>query len=277
MSKLKIAVVQFRINQFEPEKNLKKAEKFIAQVSGKADIIVFPEDFLTGGVEADIIEKFEDREGRYRKHFQELARKYKIDIVPGSFIEGTNSGRYNTTYFIDSSGKVKATYRKVNLWLTERKHITAGNQICVFNTKYGKCGLVICWDLNFPEIFRKMAQKGVQIVFCPSLWYLGKDYKPYKKYNPRAEIDHVNALCLARAVENNIVLVYAGAVGELKTSGGEGEEAIGHSQITVPIKGMLKRLNHDREIMFIQDIDISILKDSEKAYKIRKDLKKRIL
>jgi len=274
--KFKVAVVQFKINQFQPEKNLKKAEKFIRKASGKADIIIFPEDFLTGGIPEKLMYNLADREGKYRKHFQALAKKYKINIIPGSFIEEVKNSIFNTTYFIDSAGKVKARYRKVNLWLTERKHINFGNEICVFNTKFGKCGFAICWDLIFPEHFRRMAQKGVKIIFCPSLWYKGEDYPPYIKYNPKAEIDHVNALCLARAVENNIVLIYANPVGKLTTSGGKSDEAIGQSQITVPIRCVLKKLDDKKEAMLIQEVDTSILKDEEKIYKIREDLKKRI-
>ncbi len=273
--RFKIAVVQFRITQYEPEKNLERIERFIKTASGKADIIVFPEDFLTGGLSEKYIDKYADFNGRYKKIFQYLAKKYKIDIVAGSVIEGTKTAKYNTSYYIDYNGKVRGRYRKINLWLTERKHITSGNEISAFNTKYGKAGIVICWDLMFPEIFRSMARKGVKIVFCPSLWYRSGNFAPYKKYNLNAEIDHVNALCIARSVENNVIFIYANAVGSLKTSGGSFDEAIGQSQIAVPIKGILKRLE-DKESMFIQEVDTSILKDEENAYRIMDDLKKRI-
>ena len=163
------------------------------------------------------------------------------------------------------------------MWLTERKRIVPGNKVCVFNTKFGKVGLVICWDLMFPEIFRRIVRKGANIVFCPSLWYKTEDFPPYLKYNKDAERDHVNALCRARAVENNIILIYANAVGKIKTSGGNLDETIGHSQITVPIKGVLQKLGYKEEKMFIQEVDMAILKDMEKAYKIRDDLKKRVL
>ncbi len=273
--RFKVAVVQFRINQYEPEKNLKKVEEFIKKASGKADIIIFPEDFLSGGLNDAEIVKLADSEGKYKKIFKTLAKKYKINIIAGSVIEKNKTGNFNVCYYIDSNGRVRGRYKKVNLWLTERKRIVPGNEICVFNTKYGKIGLVICWDLIFPEIFRRMAKKGANIIFCPSLWYKSEDFPPYKTYNINAEIDHVNALCMARAVENNIVFVYANAVGELKTSGGNMDKGIGQSQITVPIKGVLQKLN-DNEGMFIQEVDTAILKDCEKAYEIRKDFKNRI-
>src|SRR5438874_10351800 len=84
---IKIAVVQFAIHQFAPEKNLEKAEQFIKEaVSQQAHIIVFPEDFVTGPVSSD--KTFADYEGRYVRHFQQLAAQYSIDLVPGSIIEG---------------------------------------------------------------------------------------------------------------------------------------------------------------------------------------------
>jgi len=274
--KFKIAVVQFKINQYQPEKNLQKMEDFIKQASKKADIIIFPEDFLSGGLNDSEIVKLADVDGKYRKIFQALAKKYKIDIIAGSIIEKNNIGNFNTCYYIDSAGKIKGKYQKINLWLTERKRIVPGNKIAVFNTKFGKVGLVICWDLIFPEIFRRMIKKGANIIFCPSLWYKEKNFEPYKKNNPNAEKDHVNALCKARAIENNIIFVYSNAVGNLVTSGSKQDEAIGQSQITVPIKGVLQKLDEE-EKMFIQEVDTNILKDAEKAYRTRDDIKNRIL
>ncbi len=272
--RFKIAVVQFRITQYEPERNLEKMEMFIKKASSKANVIIFPEDFLTGGLTGKEIDKYADSDGKYKRIFQNLAKKYKIDIVAGSIIEGTRTAKYNTSYYVDSNGKIRGKYRKINLWLTERKHIAFGNEISVFNTKYGKAGLVICWDLMFPEIFRKMVRRGVKIIFCPSLWYKGKGFLSYKKYNKNTEIDHVNVLCRARPIENNVIFVYANAVGKLKTSGGSYDEAIGQSQIAVPIKGVLQKLDN-KEGMFIQEVDTSILKDEEIAYRIRDDLKER--
>ncbi len=274
--KFKIAVVQFRINQYQPEKNLQKMEDFVKQASKKADGIIFPEDFLSGGLDDEKIVKLADSRGKYRKIFQALAKKYKIDIVAGSVIERNRIGNFNVCYYIDSTGKIKEKYKKINLWFTERKRIVPGTEVSVFNTKFGKVGLAICWDLIFPEIFRKMAKKGANIIFCPSLWYKSEEFEPYKKHNLNAEKDHVNALCQARAIENNLIFVYANAVGKLRTSGGDLDEVIGQSQITTPIKGVLHKLDEE-EKMFIQEVDTAILEDTERAYKIRHDLKSRIL
>src|SRR5690242_1127644 len=94
-----VAVVQFEIQLFSPEENLKKAERFIQQASSSAQIIVFPEDFLLGPLNGQA--EFIDHDGRYVRYFQRLAATYKIDIVPGSIPEGHSNGLYNTAYYID--------------------------------------------------------------------------------------------------------------------------------------------------------------------------------
>jgi len=272
--KLKIAVVQFETKMFEPDENLKRAKDFIAKASGKADIIVFPEDFITGPVMMK--KEFVDFNSRFVNYFQDLAKKFNIDIVSGTWIEGDKTGWYNTSHYIDSQGKVRGKYRKVNLWYPERSYINPGNHICVFNTRFGKIGLIICWDLNFPEIFRRMLKKNVSLVFCPSYWTFEDGSKERFRHDSNSEVNFVNSLCTARAFENNIVLIYSNVAGKFKY-GKLDKNLIGRSQICVPFKGPIRRLDHNREEMFIQEIDLDILKDAEKVYKIREDLKRRIL
>src|SRR3989338_8102206 len=268
--KFKVAVVQFKIELFSPDINLARAEKFIQKaMSLDCQVIIFPEDFVTGPVRGKI--ELVDFKGKYKKYFQNLARKHKIDIVTGSLIEGHKTGYFNTTYYIDAKGKIRARYRKINLWLTERKYLTPGNEISVFNTKYGKVGLLICWDLIFSEVLRAMVKRGVRIVYCPSFWMLN-DASIGRKYNDNAEKEFINSVTVSRAFENEIILVLCNAAGSYKL-GGNGLTLAGQSQVTVPFAGVLKKLNHNKEEMFVQEIDTNILKDAERAYKIRHDLK----
>lgn len=268
---INIAVVQFEIAQFAPEQNLAKAERFIQEaVEQEAQIIVFPEDFVMGPLNgrADLA----DFDGRYVKHFQELATKYAIDIVPGSITEGDETGLYNTAYYIDHTGEILGRYRKVNLWLPERSYIDPGRHAVVCQTRFGKIGLAICWDLAFPELFRAMVAEGAEIVLCPSYWCF-EDAGIGLQHDPDSEITFVDALCVARAFEQEIILAYANAAGTLDM-GEEHGTLLGHSQITVPFKGALQRCEHNRETMFVQSIDTAILADAETAYEVRRDLKK---
>jgi predicted amidohydrolase len=160
----------------------------------------------------------------------------------------------------------------LNLWLPERSYITPGNEVAVFTTDFGKVGLMICWDLMFPEMFRAMVRQDVEIVICPSYWCF-EDAGEGIKYDANSEVKLVNALCVVRAFENELILVYANAAGSLNVEGME-ENLIGRSQVTVPFKGSLTLLDHNREAMFVQEVDTRILQDAEISYEIRKDLLK---
>lgn len=268
--KVKIAVVQFKINQYLPALNLKKAEEFIRKASNKqADVIVFPEDFITGPIAGE--KNFVDFKGKYKEIFIVWAKKYKIDIVTGSFIECDSNKWFNTSYYINNKGNIKTQYRKINLWHPEKRYLNKGNKISVFQTKYGKAGIIICWDMFFPEIFRQMINRGVKIIYCPSYWTV-EDASIGLKYNKKSEIELVNNISVARAFENEIAFVYSNAAGKYNIKGYKGT-LIGHSQITLPFVGAIKRLNHNEEEMFIQEINTNILNDAERSYKIRRDLK----
>jgi len=268
--RFKIAVVQFRIEQFEPEINLKRMEKFIQRAKkSEANVIIFPEDCVTGPLMRR--KEFVDRKGFYKKFFQKLAQKYRIDIIPGSFIEVEKNKWFNTSYYIDSFGKIKVRYKKVNLWLPERTYISPGNRAVAFNTKYGKTGLIICWDIVFPETIRKIIKGGAKIIYCPSYWCAG-DAGRGIRYDKNAEIKFVDSICSARAFENEVIVVYCNASGVFY--GNKKDRLIGRSQVVVPFKGVVKKLNHNLEKMFIVEVDTKIIRDAEKSYKIRTDLKR---
>lgn len=249
---LKIAVVQFSVAHLKPEINLKRAESFIKQSSqNNANVIVFPEDFMTGSIFGD--RRYLDRNHHFLNQFQKLAKKYSIDIVCGSWMEDTPRGAFSTTNYVDSTGKVLGTYHKNHLYLSEKKFLTPETKISVFDTKYGKAGLIICWDIMFPEIFQRMKALDVQIVYCPSYWY--KEIAGARlKRNPDAEENRVDKLCLARAKENNIILVYANASDVIQYSDGAKDTLIGHSQIAAPNLGVVAKLAHNHEKMIIQKL-----------------------
>lgn len=134
----------------------------------KAKIVVFPEvavTFTAGKKE------FSDFKGKYKNYFQKLAQKYSINICHGSFIEKRENSFYNTAYFIDQKGEIKGKYSKIHLIPQERKYLKPGNKVYVFNTKYGKFGILICWDLVLPEVFRELIKEGTKLIFCPSYWF----------------------------------------------------------------------------------------------------------
>lgn len=262
-------LIQFQVEPLAPETNLAKAERFVAQAAGAgAQLVVFPEYFLTGplGTRRDLA----DAAGRHRAAFQAMAAQHGVDLVPGSFAEAEGGRFYNTAYYIAANGDVLARYRKVNLWVGEKLWVSPGDGAAVCETRFGRVGLAICWDLAFPELFRDMLRLGAEVVVCPSCW-CREDAGPGQRHNPQAEELFVDSLCVARAFESECVVAFCNVAGAFDTRVGR-RHSMGHSQVAVPFKGAIARLGHADEEMLLAEVDTSLLADAEAAYEIRKDL-----
>ena len=264
--KVKIAVVQFKIEPLLIKENLKNVELYIQKASAKgAQIIIFPENFITGPIENE--RNFVDADGLHKTQITKLAKEYSIDVVAGSIIEQFDSGVYNTAYYIDADGKILGRHRKKHLWDTEQDHFTAGKDATVVDTAYGKIGILICWDMVFPGMWQTILVKGAQIVFCPSYWSFG-DAGEGVKYNPDAEVEFINSLCVSKAFENEAAIVFCNAA---KNNQPPQYTPIGRSQITAPFVGALARLDHNKEDMLIQELDTELMDVAEESYRLRRD------
>jgi len=268
--KLKIAVVQFKIARLDPEKNLKRIENFVKKAAKKkAQIIALPEDCTTGSIEG--VTKWLDKTQKTKKLFQQMAKKYQIDIVTGSVMGKVKGQAFNTSYYINAKGKVLGTYHKNHLYKSERTFLNPGKEISVFETPWGKIGLIICWDIMYPEIFKRLVKAGVKIIFCSSYWWEGVS-ESTEKYNRQEQEELIDALCVTRATETDSVFVYTNAAGTTHYKNGGKDVLIGHSQITMPILETVKKLNHNREKMFIQEVDLGLLKKAERVFESRTNL-----
>lgn len=112
---------------------------------------------------------------KYLANYQILAKELQICIVPGTIIEKhTESDQptlfHNTAYFISNDGTVLGSYRKKNIWHPERPHLTSSGPEphVAIDTPIGRVGMLICWDLAFPEAFRELIADGAQIVIAPT-------------------------------------------------------------------------------------------------------------
>jgi predicted amidohydrolase len=260
----RIAVVQFQITHLDCEKNLKRIEDFVKRAAEEsAQVVVFPEDCVTGSIFGDLSKL--DTTGAVRAAFQELAKKYHVDIVTGSSMEGTPEGNFNTSYYIDAKGDVLGTYRKNHLYPSEYKFLKPGTDALVFETAYGRAGIVICWDMLFPEIFQRLKSQGVQLIYCPSYWYR-EIAGSMASLNPSSEENHLDALCIARALEANAAIIYTNAACVQTYVDGTKDTLIGHSQITMPVLGPIKKVNSNDEVIFVESIDTSLLERSASIY-----------
>jgi omega-amidase len=261
--KLHVAVIQFEITSGEPETNWARIEKIIEHaVVGRVEVVVFPENCLTGSIFGD--ESKLDKHQATLKRWQELASKHRVDIVTGSVMEETPEGNFNVSYYVDFKGDVLGEYRKNHLYHSET-FLKPGTEARVFETQFGKAAIVLGWDMLFPDMFARLKDQGVQIIYCPSYWYREIADK-LAVNNPRSEEQLLDALCLVRAAEANAAIVYSNAAGTMKYETGAVETLIGHSQVVLPVLGVIQELRHHHEKMFVTEIDLNNLKKSSRIY-----------
>ena len=172
----KISCVQFDMKFCDPDENFARVRKLITDAaSDGADIIVLPETWNTGFFPRENLPSLCDTDGqRTKSEIGALAKQLGVNIVAGS-VANLKSGKvYNTAYVFDRSGKVVAEYDKTHLFtpMDEHKYFEKGDHTCRFTLDGLNCGIIICYDIRFPELTRAMTVEGVDILFVVSQWPL---------------------------------------------------------------------------------------------------------
>ncbi|KAH7400731.1 carbon-nitrogen hydrolase [Phaeosphaeria sp. MPI-PUGE-AT-0046c] len=277
---VKVAVIQLYPKVTSPTHNFKKAENFIRSAAAQgAELAVLPEYHLTNWLPKDpgfvgLCDQWET----YLRKYQDLAKECEICIVPGTIVESHRDAEneadklLNVCYFIDHQGTIAGKYIKKNLWGPERDHLTGSgrNEHEVFDTPIGKVGMLICWDLAFPEAFRELIASGAKIIIIPTFWTLNDCNEAGLKLNPSAEALFLDSMLTARAFENTCGM--AASIIFANAGGPPGRGYAGLSQVTVPFVGALTKLGGCGEGMAVADIDMQVLEDAEDNYKVRSDI-----
>lgn len=176
-------------NSKSPTENLAAFAALVDQAgAGKADIVCLPEGATIVGTPLDYISGSEGVPGPTTKFLGEVARRNNLYIVAG-LLEKGGDAVYNTAVLIDRKGNLAGKYRKTSLPREEIDGgVTPGNSFPVFDTDFGRVGIMICWDVTFPEPARALAQQGAEVIFLP-IW--GGNI----------------TLTMARAIENQVYVV----------------------------------------------------------------------
>lgn len=174
MRTVKIALGQFTLAQGNTQENLKKMMELTDKAAqAGAGLIVFPELSYTGYYlkSAEFQRLAEPSDGPFVQQLCHKAKEKRIHIIAG-YPESTGiPGRiYNSCVFVDDEGKVIENMRKVYAWGKEKLSFREGNRFPVVNTKFGKVGMLICYDMEFPEPARIQALKGAEIIVDCSVW-----------------------------------------------------------------------------------------------------------
>ena len=259
MTKIKIALCQINVVD-NKEKNLENARSMIAKsIEENADFIVLPEMFNCPYSNDKFIEYAEEEKtSPTLLKISELASNNHVYILAGSIPEKENDNLYNTSYLFDKNGEIIAKHRKMHLFdidikgrmtFKESDVLTAGDNVTVANTEFGKIGIGICYDVRFPELARLMVQEGALVLFYPGA------------FNMTTGPAHWEMLFKARALDNQVYCVgVAPALNEDASY-----HSFGHSIIASPWGDIIVEAD-EKENLIITEIDLSEIK------KIREEL-----
>ncbi|KAF7591867.1 hypothetical protein BBP40_000909, partial [Aspergillus hancockii] len=193
---------------------------------------------------------------------------------------------YNTAYFISNTGEILGSYKKKNIWHPERPFLTSSGSDphCVIETPLGKVGLLICWDLAFPEAFRELVSLGVGLVVVPTYWTKYDASPALLARNPDCEKLFLESTLTARCFENTCGVVFANVAGPaalpaadaadttvVGEGGGDDGGFLGLSRVTMPGVGVVGGLGREEGVCVV-DVDMGLLAEAEENYRVRQDL-----
>lgn len=269
---IRLGLVQWQMRPLaNVEALFEQAEFFIDAVSGYgSDFALFPELFIAPLMadfnhlsEADAIREIARYSEPIRKRFQEMAISYNINIITGSMPMVDDGNLYNVGFLCKRDGssemytKIHITPNEVNYW-----GMVGGNEIRTFDTDCGKIGIMICYDVEFPELSRLMADDGMEILFVPFLTDTQNGYT------------RVRHCAQARAIENECYVAIAGCVGNLP---GVNNMDIQYAQTAVftpsdfsfPSNGIKAEATPNTEMTIIVDVDLDLLKELHEFGSVR--------
>jgi len=244
--------------------NLAEAEKLIKiAVQQEAELVVLPENFaIMGMAETDKVKIAEDLgSGLLQDFLKAQAIKNNIWLVGGTIpLRSEEAGKaYASCLLINPQGEQVGRYDKIHLFdvtieasnesYTESETVSAGKDIVVVDTPFGRLGLAVCYDLRFPELFRAMVEQKMEICALPSA---------FTSLTGRV---HWESLLRSRAIENLTFMIAADQGGYHVG----GRETHGDSMIVDPWGQILNRLPHGTGVV-VADIDIGKLEHTRKMF-----------
>jgi len=259
---VRIGLIQWQMRQHKKmEEVLDQVEYFVDAVSDyNSDFVMLPELF-----NASLMGQFNHLPGhkaiRELAHFtkpiaeklSKLAVSYNVNIIGGSMPEINNDFLYNASYFFHRSGKIDSYY-KIHPTPSEEYEwgMRGGDKISIIDTDCGKAGVLICYDVEFPELCRLLADQGMQLLFVP---YLTDTQNAYNRVRYCAQ---------ARAIENECYVAINGTVGNLPKVHNmdlqfSQSAVFTPSDFPFPVNGVKAEATPNTEMIVISDVDLSLL------------------
>ena len=261
-SVVRLGLIQWQMRQYKTVDELfEQVEFFVDSVSGyKSDFALFPEFFNAPLMakyndlsEPEAIRQLATYTDEMLERFLKLAISYNVNIITGSMPYIIDESLYNIGYLVRRNGTYEQ-YEKIHVTPDEMKYwgVKGGKKIEVFETDCGPVGVVICYDVEFPELSRILAQEGMKILFVPFLTDTQNGYS------------RVRSCAQARAIENECYVAIAGAVGNLpKVHNMDIQYAqsgvFTPCDFSFPINGIKAETTPNTEMILVVDVDMDLI------------------
>jgi len=254
---MKVALIQMDVAAGQPERNFAHAAELIEQAAAeKPDVIVLPEMWNTGydWSQADHIADVDGRQTR--QLLSTMARRHDVHIIGGSVMyrDSQTGQTFNTMLVMDRSGQEVARYDKIHLFrlMDEHRYLSAGNSFQTVDINGVTVGVMICYDLHFPQLSRKLAHMGAHVLVNVAQW-------------PTPRVNHWQTLLRARAIENQVFMIGVNRVGESL-----GTPFPGSSMVIDPF-GEVLLTGDGQEHIYTVDLDLERVEQMRKTIPVFQD------
>lgn len=252
---MKVSIVQMDMVLGDVDKNYQHAEELFRKAAEeeKPDVIMFCETWTTGFFPKDCLEAVSDNNGeRIRAFMGKLAKEYGVNVVAGSEANKKGDHIYNTAFVFNREGECIAEYDKVHAFSPsgEDEYFKKGDKVCMFELDGKKCGIIICYDVRFPELIRKMSTQGMDILFVPAQW-------------PAIRTFHWTTLNTARAIENQMFVCANNSCASDTKCGG-------NSRILDPWGNTIVAAD-DKECIITGELDFSVIEGIRTSINVFRD------
>ena len=250
MEKIKIAAIQMSTVADKME-NVRTVKTYLEKIKDEnPDFVILPEMFCCPYQTENFPIYAEKEGGPVWQQLSGYAKQYGIYLIGGSMPEKDAEGNvYNTSYIFDREGKQIGKHRKVHLFdidikggqtFKESDTLTAGDSDTVFDTEFGKIGVMLCFDIRFPELSRMMVNDGVKVIFVPAA------------FNMTTGPAHWELSFRTRALDNQIYMVGCAPARDVSA----GYISWGHSIVTDPWGRVIDMLDEKKGILLAElDMD----------------------
>jgi predicted amidohydrolase len=244
---MRIAMIQMDVAIGQPDVNIDRLlDKLLeaVQQSPKPDVIICPEMWNTGYALAELDELADVDGMRTKNIISAFCRKHAVNVIAGSVaVKNTEQDcAYNQTYVFNRDGEVISQYAKIHLFqlMDEHHFLQPGESVSHCDLDGVDAGLMICYDIRFPELARKLALEGAKVLFVSAQW-------------PNPRLQHWRTLLQARAIENQLYVVACNRVGE-----SAGTSFFGHSMVIDPWGEVLVE-GSESEQLLSAELDINVV------------------